>query len=117
MALGFPALAKANINVLHDSDFKTPELRNHIVETMNRIGWKSISMNTDVLLFQAPWSIWSWGENIELEIGMNSTITICSKSFQIFDWGKNRTNLYRFSSAFALHYKHQLTFKEQLTEH
>jgi len=64
---------------------------------------KETHIETNLLKAKATFSLWSWGEIIEVNIsdnGMVTTKSTCTLPSQIFSWGKNKTNVINFFKAF-----------------
>ena len=91
LGFGFPASYK---RVLDQSNVN--EIKNKLDNPLLMHPFIIENVGEDKVVLKMKWSVWSWGENITIDISDKKAITIISKCIcpvQLYDWGKNKENV------------------------
>jgi hypothetical protein len=65
-------------------------------KALQSLGWEFEPASLNSFGGKIPWSIWSWGENFQIQIEDNGSIQMkseCSFPLTIVSWGKNKRNV------------------------
>ena len=100
MPLMFPARhAESHAHGVDDVD----RVREIVRRTLRDLSWTIEQQMADRIFAKTSASIWSLGENVEIEWRQEMHLSItsrCAVPTQCFDWGKNRENVAAFMSGF-----------------
>ena len=92
MSFGFPAYSvNSQRYPLSQSD-----LLGVVGEALDRLGWHYERSSPNRFIAKNGANLWTWGENIIVEIPSDGVVTARSECLlitQCFDWGKNRRNV------------------------
>lgn len=91
MSFGFPAYYRRELKV---SDLD--EFREKLKRVLAELPFLILRQDNDRIILKVGWTIWSWGENIIIDLSKNGQVTVLSKCvfpLQCIDYGKNKENV------------------------
>jgi hypothetical protein len=80
-------------------------LADAVPKALHSLGWTFEPVNQYSFKGKRPGSIWSWGENFQIQIEDNGSIRMqskCSFPLTLVSWGKNKRNVRKFFEALEL---------------
>jgi hypothetical protein len=83
---------------------QTDKYRAKIEQFAASNGWGVTSSDTKKIRLSVPFSLWSFGENVDIVFDGDETMELtstCRWPFQVQDWGKNKTNIDRLLASFV----------------
>ena len=95
MAFGFPARFRRDCRF----NLSQHELLSDVGRALDVLGWTHQRVSASAFKAHINASLYSWGEELLVEIAPDGTVTTeskCALTTQCFDWGKNRENVERF---------------------
>ena len=95
MAFGFPAYATRQIEI----NASQAQLAQAVPAVLDSLRWKGHQVSPTSFSASAGIGLFSWGENITIDIFSPNRIQVtskCSWPLQCLDWGKNERNTRTF---------------------
>src|SRR4051812_3202186 len=74
-------------------------LSDAVRKALHSLDWKFEAVGQNSFRGKRPWSIWSWGEQFQIEIEENGIVRMlckCVVRFTIVSWGNNKRNVRAF---------------------
>ena len=91
MSFGFPAYYREEL-ILSDAK----KFRELLEESLADLSYPILKNDKDKIILKVDWSIWSWGERIDIDFSGTGIVTItseCTFPLQCIDYGKNKENV------------------------
>ena len=91
MSFGFPAYYREEL-ILSD----TIKFRELLEKALANLSYPILKKSKDQIILKVDWSVWSWGERINIDFSRPGVVTItseCAFPLQCIDYGKNKENV------------------------